>query len=88
VHTGFRWNVTTGLDLVCIVGFAAVWWLAHQRDRFGGGDGYATDPMCGMQVERAHPGAVASVGGSAVYFCSDGCRKRFLSSVSSGAYPG
>jgi uncharacterized protein len=78
VHTGFHWNGTTFLDLFFLVVFAVVWWLASHRDQYGGGARYAIDPVCGMQVEKAHPGAIAVVGGVASYFCSDGCRDAFV----------
>jgi hypothetical protein len=77
VHTGFRWNATTFLDLVFLVVFAIVWWLARHRDADGADGRYATDPTCGMQVEKAHPGAVSEHDGVTTYFCSDGCRDAF-----------
>jgi uncharacterized membrane protein YraQ (UPF0718 family)/YHS domain-containing protein len=77
VHTGFRWNATTFLDIVFLVVFAVVWWLARHRDQYGADDRYATDPTCGMRVEKAHPGAVSVTEGVTSYFCSDGCRDAF-----------
>ena len=73
-----RWNYTTILDLVALVAFAALYWLHRNRDRFGGGTGYAQDPMCGMQVEITHAPASAHQDGTTVYFCSEHCRDRFL----------
>jgi uncharacterized membrane protein YraQ (UPF0718 family)/YHS domain-containing protein len=78
VSTGFRWNVTTYLDIVFLVVFAVVWWLARHRDSYGESDRYAVDPTCGMQVEKAHPGATATVAGVTSYFCSDGCQAAFV----------
>lgn len=78
VHTGFRWNATTFLDVVFLAVFAVVWWLAQHRDSYGGGDRFAIDPTCGMQVEKANPGAVTVLGGVTSYFCSDGCRDAFV----------
>jgi len=37
----------------------------------------ATDPVCGMNVERTGPRT--EHGGVTVWFCSDGCRREFLS---------
>jgi len=56
---------------------AGLWCLARNRQRLGGGAGYAIDPVCGMQVEVAHATARAERDGEVVYFCSDHCRHRF-----------
>jgi uncharacterized protein len=74
------WNYTTVLDIVALVVFAGMYWLYRSRGRFGGGAAYAKDPICGMQVEKAHPGAVTQHLGETVYFCSDHCRERFEAS--------
>ena len=71
------WNYTTILDFVALAAFGVLYWLYRNRDRFGGGAAYAKDPVCGMQVEKAHPGAVARHDGHLVHFCSDHCRERF-----------
>jgi YHS domain-containing protein len=74
----FGWNYTTALDVVALAGFAVLYRLYRDRDRYGAGAAYAKDPVCGMQVERANAPARATAGdGSAVYFCSDHCRERF-----------
>ena len=88
VMTGFAWDHTTYLNAVAIVAFAAVWWLSHNRDRFGGGAGYAKDPQCGMQVQIAHAPATAVVGGTRYWFCSDHCRLRFTAASAGTATPG
>jgi hypothetical protein len=74
----FAWNYTTVLDIVALACFAAIYLLYRNRDRVGGGTGYAKDPVCGMQVEVAHAPAVAEHLGRTVYFCSDHCQHRFL----------
>jgi YHS domain-containing protein len=71
------WNYTTVLDVIALMVFAAILWLYRNRERFGGGAGYAKDPICGMQVETAHPGAISRRHGQLVYFCSDHCRERY-----------
>lgn len=38
---------------------------------------YATDPVCGMPVDREAPAAVARREGATYYFCCAGCRDRF-----------
>jgi uncharacterized membrane protein YraQ (UPF0718 family)/YHS domain-containing protein len=72
-----RFNYTTVLDVVALVLFAAVIWLSRHRERFGGGSGYAIDPVCGMQVEIAHAPASSEQGTHRAFFCSDHCRERF-----------
>jgi uncharacterized protein len=72
-----RWGWTTFLDIAALVAFGALYWLYRNRDRLGGGTGYARDPVCGMQVEIAHAPASTVHGGQPVYFCSERCRERF-----------
>ena len=73
----FGWNHTTVLDVVALIVFAGIYWLYRNRERFGGGAGYAKDPVCGMQVEVAHAPATAVRDGVTYFFCSDHCRHRF-----------
>jgi uncharacterized membrane protein YraQ (UPF0718 family) len=75
VHTGFQWNYTTILNLVALVAFAGLYWLYKNRDA-SSADRYAKDPVCGMQVEKAHAPATTSVGGDRYWFCSDHCKDR------------
>jgi uncharacterized membrane protein YraQ (UPF0718 family) len=76
-EAGFSWNYTTVLNIVFLGVALLVYWTYRNRDRLGGGSDYAKDPVCGMQVERAHPGATAHHDGHPVFFCSDRCRSRF-----------
>lgn len=78
VQAGWSWNYTTFLNLVAIAVFAVLVWLARNRERLGGGAGYAIDPVCGMQVEKATAPARATWEGRTFYFCSDGCRDSFV----------
>jgi YHS domain-containing protein len=48
--------------------FAALFWLTFRRG--------ATDPVCGMTVDRAKA-VTAQVDGRTVFFCSQGCRDAF-----------
>jgi YHS domain-containing protein len=73
----FGWNYTTVLDVLALLGLAALYGLYRNRERFGGGEGYAKDPICGMQVEKAHPGA--RIGD--VYFCSEHCAHKYAGSA-------
>jgi uncharacterized membrane protein YraQ (UPF0718 family)/YHS domain-containing protein len=74
----FTWGPTTVLDTIALIVFALLYWLHRNQARFGGGDGYAKDPVCGMQVEIAHSPAGARSHGHAVHFCSEHCRDRFV----------
>jgi YHS domain-containing protein len=75
--THFQWNYTTFLNIVFLGILAVLYWLHRDRDRFGGGQGYAFDPVCGMQVQTAHAPASATHDGRTLFFCSDRCRERF-----------
>ncbi|HZQ76067.1 MAG TPA: permease [Acidimicrobiia bacterium] len=77
VATRFEWNYTTFLNIVFLAVFAVLWWLHRNRDRFGGGRGYAVDPVCGMQVRTADAPATAHHDGRQYWFCADRCRERF-----------
>ncbi len=50
----FSWNYTTYLNLIFLALFGVLYWMYRNRERLGGGDRYARDPVCGMQVEKAH----------------------------------
>jgi uncharacterized protein len=75
----FSWNYTTYLNLVFLVLFGVLYWLYRNRERLGGGDRYARDPVCGMQVEKAQAPASLVHAGERHYFCSDRCADRFAS---------
>ncbi len=77
VTTQFEWNYTTFLNILTLALFAVLYWLYRNRARLGGGEGYAFDPVCGMQVETANAPARATHAGHTSHFCSDGCRERF-----------
>jgi YHS domain-containing protein len=73
----FSWDYTTYLNLVFLALFGLLYWAYRNRQRLGGGQGYALDPVCGMQVQTGHAPASATHDGHVVYFCSDHCRLRF-----------
>ena len=75
--TSFRWDYTTYLNLVFLVVAGVLYWLYRNRERLGGGTGYAIDPVCGMQVRTANAPATATHAGHRSWFCSDHCRTRF-----------
>ncbi|MGH3671845.1 MAG: permease, partial [Pseudonocardiaceae bacterium] len=78
VMEGVAWNYTTILNIFALAAFAVLYWLYRNRERFGGGTGYAKDPVCGMQVETAAAPATATHDGQRVSFCSDHCQTRFV----------
>jgi len=71
------WNYTTFLNIVFLALFGLLYWAYRNREKLGGGGGYALDPVCGMQVEKANAPASAVRDGQRIYFCSDRCRMRF-----------
>lgn len=73
-----RWDYTTILDLLALAVFAGLWWLYRNRDRLTWSARYATDPVCGMQVEKTHAPASTEAAGERTYFCSEHCRDRFV----------
>ena len=78
VEPTFQWNYTTFLNLAFLVVLAGIFFLYKNREKLGGGHGYALDPVCGMQVETAHAPAKAQHAGQTLYFCSDRCQERFV----------
>ncbi len=80
--TSFHWGYTTYLDIVFIAVFAVTYWLSRQQRHWGGGQGYALDPVCGMQVRTSDAPAHATRDGRDVWFCSDQCRDRFTAAAS------
>jgi len=77
VTTHFAWNYTTFLNIAALATFVLLYWLYRNRERFGGGKGYAIDPVCGMQVQTTNAPARAIHDGHTYYFCADRCRERF-----------
>jgi len=73
----FSWNYTTYLNLIFLVLFGVLYWLYRNRERLGVGDRSARDPVCGMQVEKAHAPATRDHDGERHYFCSDHCAEQF-----------
>lgn len=73
-----RWNWTTFLDVVSLAAFGLLYWLYRNRQRLGGGAGYAKDPVCGMQVETGEAPASVEDDGRRIYFCSERCKDRFV----------
>ena len=85
VTTQFQWNYTTFLNIAFLVLFAALYWLHRTSSR---GDGYAIDPVCGMQVQKANAPAHAVHEGTTYWFCADRCRERFEANPAKFTAPG
>ncbi len=83
----FQWNYTTWLNLFFLVIAAILYWLYRNRARLGGGQAFAIDPVCGMQVRTADAPATARRQGHLVWFCSDRCRERFVATPTGTATP-
>ncbi len=87
VQTHFEWNYTTILNIVFIAIGGYLYWLYRNRDRFGGGGGYAMDPSCGMQVQISNAPAQRTHDGTDYFFCSDRCAERFTRDSQSQSDP-
>jgi hypothetical protein len=73
----FSWNYTSYLNLVFLALFGLLYWVYRNRERLGGGSGYALDSVCGMQVVMANAPASVIHEGRRFYFCSDRCAEKF-----------
>jgi hypothetical protein len=65
-------NYTLVLNLIAVGVFAILMYMTIRRG--------ATDPVCGMKVDRAKA-LTAEQDGATYYFCSEACRKKFLDSA-------
>lgn len=75
-------DYTTYLNIVFFALFALIIWASRNQERLGGGQGYAIDPVCGMQVETANAPAKIHSNGRSIYFCSDQCKEKYETSGS------
>ena len=75
---GIQFNYTAVLNIVFTLVGAALLWLTIRRG--------ATDPVCGMRVDRHATAHRAQFDGRTYFFCSDGCRASI--SVGAGALRG
>jgi YHS domain-containing protein/uncharacterized membrane protein YraQ (UPF0718 family) len=87
VHTSFEWNYTTFLNIAFVAVFGGLYWLYRNRERLGGGQGYAIDPVCGMQVRSTDAPATRRHDGHSYSFCSDHCAERFDADADGYAAP-
>ncbi len=75
--THFGLNYTTVLNVIAVFAFGYLYWLYKNAARYGGGQGYAKDVVCGMQVRTDDAPARAEHQGQTFYFCSDKCHHKF-----------
>jgi YHS domain-containing protein len=68
IFSSIRVDYKLALNALGVVIFAALFWLAARRG--------ATDPVCGMKVDRDKALRKES-GGETYYFCSIHCRQAF-----------
>src|SRR5579884_1992852 len=68
-------NYKLALNLVALVAFACLFWLTVRRG--------ATDPVCGMKVDRA-AAITAELDGRTLYFCSEHCLHEFEAEHAAG----
>jgi uncharacterized membrane protein YraQ (UPF0718 family)/YHS domain-containing protein len=73
----FAWDHTTALNIVALAVFAFVFFTAR-RPQAADESAYSIDPVCGMQVEKAHAPATYRDGDVAIYFCSERCRDHYV----------
>jgi YHS domain-containing protein len=70
-----------------IVGFVETYLRLESAEQYQT-ENAAIDPVCGMQVSKARPGATLEVGGRTFYFCLDECRAKFAASPERYVVPG
>ncbi|MDP9165544.1 MAG: permease [Actinomycetota bacterium] len=75
--THFGLNYTTILNVIAVGVFGYLYWLYKNASRYGGGEGYAKDVVCGMQVRTSDAPARAQHQGNTFFFCSDKCHHKF-----------
>jgi YHS domain-containing protein len=68
IFSSVQVNYKLALNLLGVAIFAAMFWLTARRG--------ATDPVCGMKVDRAKA-VVKEFGGETYYFCSEHCVHAF-----------
>ncbi len=75
----FPLGATLILNILAALVLLLVWRLARSKSP---SDRLATDPVCGMSVEKASAPATAQRGSTTYYFCSPRCRDRFVDEAS------
>jgi YHS domain-containing protein len=68
IFSSIRVDYKLALNVLGLVIFAALFWLTARRG--------ATDPVCGMTVDRAKA-VTKELAGETYYFCSDHCLHAF-----------
>jgi YHS domain-containing protein len=68
IFSSIQIDYKLALNVLGVVIFAVLFWLTARRG--------ATDPVCGMKVDRAKA-VTSEFGGETYYFCSTGCLHTF-----------
>lgn len=76
VFSEIELNYKALLNGLALIAFVALMWLTVRRG--------ATDPVCGMKVDKAKAVTLES-GGRTIYFCSEGCRSQYAEAAPGGA---
>ena len=71
----FSLGLNLGLNIVAAISLFATFLLGRRSIN---DEGVAIDPVCGMQVAKGSPAAVANVDGVRYYFCAPRCQDRFV----------
>jgi len=74
--SGPSWNLTSYLNIISVIAVFIAWRLAKSPSRLEDSR-FAIDPVCGMQVERAHAAATERNDGEEYFFCAPRCAERF-----------
>lgn len=73
----FPLGATLVLNIIAALVLLVIWRLSRSQPS----ERLATDPVCGMSVEKASAAATVARGSSTYYFCSPRCRERFLAEL-------
>lgn len=77
-HVG--WNATTILNVLALFASAGIYYFYKHPPKDGESD-FAQDPICGMQVRKSDAPARFEKNGELFYFCMEGCKEKFATSV-------
>ncbi|HEV7958652.1 MAG TPA: permease, partial [Acidimicrobiales bacterium] len=79
----FPLGATLVLNIIAAVVLLVIWRLSRSQ----ASERLATDPVCGMSVEKSSAAATVERGSSTYYFCSPRCREHFLAELPAASTP-
>ena len=62
---------------MALAALATAWYVDRNKERFGGGEGYAIDPVCGMQLDINPTTLHRQKGQTHAWFCGPKCAAAF-----------